>query len=105
MAEQRSWKTAGRQADWKRIRAKVLRRAGSQCEFTMIGIRCVSPASDVDHIVPIFEGGSDDDSNLQALCGRHHDDKTAKEGVRAWRKQKGEMRRRFDRTEKHPGEL
>lgn len=30
-----------------------------------------------DHIIPRFEGGSDDDSNLQLICANCHEDKTA----------------------------
>lgn len=41
--------------------------------------RCTRPTSDVDHIVPRARGGSDDDSNLQGLCGYHHKQKTARE--------------------------
>jgi 5-methylcytosine-specific restriction protein A len=100
-----SWKTSGRQAGWAKTAQKILQRARRQCQYTELGIRCVSVATEVDHIVPLFEGGTDEESNLQALCGRHHDNKTAKEGVRAWKQQKSEMRRRHDRTEKHPGDL
>jgi 5-methylcytosine-specific restriction protein A len=42
----------------------------------------------VDHIQPLWDGGQDDESNLQTLCQTpHHDEKTAKEaGIRAKRK-------------------
>jgi 5-methylcytosine-specific restriction protein A len=41
--------------------------------------RCTRPTTDVDHVVPRSRGGSDDDSNLQPLCGFHHKQKTAME--------------------------
>lgn len=35
-----------------------------------------------DHIVPVAEGGSDDDSNIQGLCDDCHRAKTARESAR-----------------------
>lgn len=43
----------------------------------------VTAATHVDHIVPKAEGGTDDPSNLQALCTDCHKDKTAHESARA----------------------
>ena len=44
----------------------------------------VGLGSAVDHIVPLWKGGSDDDTNKELLCGRCHDAKTAREaGERA----------------------
>jgi len=37
---------------------------------------------EIDHINPLFEGGSNDASNLQALCKRDHLSKTAMEQTR-----------------------
>ena len=34
-----------------------------------------------DHIIPLWQGGADDDSNLQSLCQAHHDEKTAREAA------------------------
>lgn len=31
---------------------------------------------DVDHVIALANGGTDDDANLQILCGWCHDDKT-----------------------------
>lgn len=39
----------------------------------------VSAAAEVDHVVPLSEGGADDDSNLQSLCVPCHKEKTARE--------------------------
>jgi 5-methylcytosine-specific restriction enzyme A len=36
-------------------------------------------ASEVDHIVPRAQGGTDDDNNLQSLCKSCHSAKTARE--------------------------
>jgi 5-methylcytosine-specific restriction protein A len=35
----------------------------------------------VDHIVPLWKGGSDDESNKQLLCQEHHDAKTTREAA------------------------
>lgn len=42
----------------------------------------VRAATDVDHIMPKSQGGTDDWSNLQALCKSHHSEKTAREDGR-----------------------
>lgn len=36
----------------------------------------VTPATQLDHVVPIHKGGTDDDANLQGLCHDCHADKT-----------------------------
>lgn len=36
----------------------------------------VSAAEEVDHIVPLFKGGADDETNLQSLCRDCHELKT-----------------------------
>ena len=35
----------------------------------------------VDHIKPLWDGGTDDPKNKQLLCGEHHDAKTAREAT------------------------
>jgi len=47
-------------------RYNVLTRAKHRCE--LCGISADAKPLDVDHIVPRSKGGSDDESNLQALC-------------------------------------
>jgi 5-methylcytosine-specific restriction protein A len=39
----------------------------------------ITPGHPVDHIIPLCEGGSDDDSNKETLCGPCHDAKSARE--------------------------
>jgi 5-methylcytosine-specific restriction protein A len=42
---------------------------------------CMRLATDVDHIVPMSQGGAEyERSNLQGLCGHHHALKSAREG-------------------------
>lgn len=37
---------------------------------------CGAPAHEVDHIIEVSDGGTNDPSNLQLLCGTHHARKT-----------------------------
>ena len=39
----------------------------------------VRPANKLDHIVPLIDGGKDDESNYQSLCESCHDEKTVQE--------------------------
>jgi len=48
------------------LRYEVLKRAKFRCE--LCGISAEEKALEVDHIVPRNSGGTDDPSNLQALC-------------------------------------
>lgn len=42
----------------------------------------ITEATEVDHIVNVAEGGSDDDTNLQAICTECHGLKTQAEARR-----------------------
>jgi len=66
---------------WRRIRARVLKRDCGMCvpcrqaeRFTL--------AVDVDHVRPVWEGGTDDDGNLQSICSDCHKEKSAREAAR-----------------------
>lgn len=48
------------------VRYRILSRAKFRCE--LCGVSAEHKALEVDHIVPRNKGGSDDESNLQALC-------------------------------------
>ena len=44
---------------------------------------CGAPGYDVDHVLPLREGGPAlDPANLQTLCRRHHGEKTWRESGR-----------------------
>jgi 5-methylcytosine-specific restriction protein A len=61
-------------ARWKRVRRRVLLRDAYTCRS------CGRWGNEVDHIVPIAEGGDPwAMSNLQTLCKGCHSRKTAKE--------------------------
>ncbi len=57
-----SSKRTGRR-DWRRTRARILTRDNHRCHY------CHGPADQVDHIVSVSQGGTDDDHNLAAACG------------------------------------
>jgi 5-methylcytosine-specific restriction protein A len=54
---------------WQKLRLMILREHP-------LCVACGLPASEVDHKIPKARGGSDDASNLQALCKACHSRKT-----------------------------
>ena len=61
-------------AAWRTIRARILRRDKHLCQSCQR-----RAANEVDHIIGKAEGGTDEASNLQAICTRCHRAKTAQE--------------------------
>ena len=66
----------GRQAVEQRKRRML--RTNWLCEWCRAKGR-LTPATVVDHIVPLARGGTDDDSNTRNLCGIYHQDATAEQ--------------------------
>lgn len=72
--------------DWEKQREVVLKRDNYLCQCK----RCkksgiMRPATEVDHILPVEHGGSDDYDNLQAINSVCHKLKTAEdEGKRMY---------------------
>lgn len=63
---------------WMRIREAILTRDCGLC------VPCkakgkLTIATEVDHILQLADGGTDDHSNLQSICHNCHADKTARE--------------------------
>jgi hypothetical protein len=57
---------------WRRT-SKDYRRRHPICEHP----GCTKASAETDHIVSLTDGGAPfDEGNLQALCHRHHDEKT-----------------------------
>lgn len=68
---------------WRRIRERVLKRDSYLCQLCLPDR--VTPARDVDHIVPRHLGGGDNEENLQSLCRECHEAKSRAEGgARGW---------------------
>lgn len=63
---------------WDIRRARILTRDKHLCQNCMRNGR-ITAAPTVDHIKPKAHGGTDDDSNLEALCWPCHKRKTANE--------------------------
>lgn len=72
-----------RTADWKARRLRILRRDAFVCAACRRVV--YGQAAHVDHIVPLEEGGTDDDENLQTLCQADHGKKTREEQRRRGR--------------------
>jgi 5-methylcytosine-specific restriction protein A len=61
---------------WKKLRDYKL-ACDPMCEVD----GCPNPATEVDHITPKADGGTDDWDNLQSLCKSCHSKKTWKENA------------------------
>jgi len=62
---------------WRRLREMQLNREPLCRVCLEMGFE--TPATDVDHIVPIRDGGRNSLENLQSLCHLHHSQKTGRE--------------------------
>ena len=60
---------------WAKIRQRILRRDFGLCQpCKRAGL--LTPAQQVDHIVPVSKDGGNEESNLESICLACHDDKT-----------------------------
>jgi 5-methylcytosine-specific restriction protein A len=59
---------------WGLVRKRILVRDAYRC--AACSRICYGKAAHVDHIVPLEDGGTDDDANLQTLCASCHGKKT-----------------------------
>ncbi|WP_288395881.1 HNH endonuclease [uncultured Acinetobacter sp.] len=60
---------------WRRLKAKIHLMDKYTCQCCGV----VTMELELDHIVNVAQGGSDDESNLQSLCVSCHKEKTSKE--------------------------
>lgn len=63
---------------WQRIRERILKRDPCCMLCRLKGI--IRESVQVDHKVPLHDGGSNGDDNLQGICLECHRIKTASEG-------------------------
>lgn len=63
---------------WDKLRKVVLQRDRGLCQPCLQAGR-VTVATHVDHVVPKSQGGTDDESNLRAICRPCHQAKTDQE--------------------------
>jgi 5-methylcytosine-specific restriction protein A len=70
------------EGNWRKKRKRILKRDNHHCQIRYVGI-CTGIATEVDHITPVTQGGTDDDWNLRAACGPCHAAKSSDEGHRA----------------------
>jgi 5-methylcytosine-specific restriction enzyme A len=97
-----AWQGSSRRAelppDWAKRRKDCLDAAGGRCQQILpSGARCPRPATDADH-----KNDPLDHDDLQALCRKHHNDKTGEE-ARAGRIKKGTATRPAET--RHPGRI
>ena len=70
-------------AAWRRLRRAVLMRAKWMCECRECReLQRIRIAHEVDHVTPVWEGGTDHRSNLQAINRECHAAKSAAEATR-----------------------
>jgi len=81
--------------NWNQIRDIILQRDDFKC------VKCNKQGLEIDHIIPVALGGTNEISNLQTLCSRCHREKTNKdvEKIAKVKKEK-KFRTRFKIKEK-----
>lgn len=67
------WRTAPLPDGWADLRARILSRDGGRCRT------CGAIATQVDHIIPAHQGGTDHPTNLASICVPCHRSKTGRE--------------------------
>lgn len=63
---------------WRRLRDRIMQRDKHLCQ-PCLRAGSITQAEQVDHVTPISRGGTDAESNLQAICGPCHEAKTVGE--------------------------
>lgn len=76
------------------LRKKIRQRDNHTCQ------QCGKPGNEVDHIIPISQGGTDHPNNLQVLCATCHTTKTRTEQHAGTRRKQALLHLP---TEQHPG--
>jgi 5-methylcytosine-specific restriction protein A len=79
-------------------RAKILAATGHVCARP----GCPERATDVDHILPLWLGGSNKEKNLEGLCPAHHAAKTKAEASLRAKAKRREQRDQGTRRPRQP---
>lgn len=80
---------------WTATRARILRRDARTCYV------CGNEAHEVDHIIPVSQGGTHEDHNLAAICVPCHRIKSERERREGFARRKPRVKRERPR-EDHP---
>lgn len=65
------------------LSAAEKKRIAAAGEWSCAMCKSLLPASfQIDHVIPLADGGADDASNMHALCANCHADKTQCEAIR-----------------------
>ena len=75
MQPKKNWGSGRGGRPWRRLKDKIHLRDQYTCQYCGL----VTMELELDHIVNVAQGGTDDDSNLQSLCAPCHLKKTKKE--------------------------
>lgn len=90
-------------AEWKRLRGLAKRRLPYWCAQCGAELVTGRGGLELDHIVPVAEGGTDGLDNLQWLCSACHAEKSRRETARGISRRVA-RRRLYDRfATRHPG--
>lgn len=73
---------------WKAIRDEIIEKHPYCADPYQVHGGSQVPATDVDHVIPRKEGGTDAENNLQSLCHACHSRKTAREDGRWGRRRR-----------------
>lgn len=71
--------------EWSKQRLRILERDNYLCQ-PCLRLERIALATEVDHITPKADGGTDDDGNLQGICSECHRAKTQAEAARGRRR-------------------
>ena len=76
---------------WMRIRHRIQVRDKYRCQTCLRAGRHAppDPSNEVDHVVPLCQGGTNRDDNLEIICSECHIAKTTREAGHAPRRAVG----------------
>lgn len=85
-----SWGNGRGGRAWRRLRKYILERDNYLCKCDdCVSLGLIRMANEVDHIIPLSLGGTDDEDNLRAINKECHKKKTAKESRGRNKKREG----------------